>query len=76
MSRFVEEGRIRRAGEPAPRPLTSQGLLSRLGLITASREEQRAGVARWLAANEPLPILLDQLQRHGLIDDGRAHHAA
>ena len=36
--------------------------------MRASREEQRAGVARWLAENEPLPILLDQLKRHGLVD--------
>ena len=68
VSHFVEDGRARRPEEPGPRPLTIFGLLSELGLMRASREEQRAGVARWLAENEPLPILLDQLKRHGLVD--------
>ena len=72
MSRFVEEHRIRRPEEPGPAPLTSTGLLNRLGLLRAPRDEQRAGVARWLAENEPLPILLDQLKRHGLVNEEQA----
>lgn len=69
MSRFVEAERIRRVGEPGPPPMTVGGLLHDLRLTRASRDEQRAGVARWLQHNEPLPILLEQLKRHGLADE-------
>lgn len=68
MSRFVETERIRRVNEPGPPLMTVGGLLNDLRLTRASRDEQRAGIARWLQHHEPLPILREQLKRHGLID--------
>jgi hypothetical protein len=49
-----------------PRPAIARDLLRLLGVEDLSRDEQRAAVAAWLSANEPIPLLRASLRGHGL----------
>ena len=55
---------------PDPQIVFAADLLRDLGLSEAPVDEQRAGIAEWLEANEPDPVLTVGLNRLGLLPTG------
>lgn len=71
MSRFIDDYPF--FGEPKHgAPATANILLSWLGVSFSPIDVQRAAVADWLRANEPLPRLAEELQARQLVEAASA----
>jgi hypothetical protein len=68
MSKFVTEPdeKAFRGNEAGP-PLTANALIGDLGLMYASREDQRRAIAEWLEQNPAHDLLLGTLRAADLI---------